>query len=307
MQTLRSVLDDPRLDDLPPHLTLVPPVNVSAVAFDDGLTLLRSVAASTTPFALDVGPAGTFAPATPTLHLELGGELEPLFELRRRLRTGPFGRPDEWPFHPHITLREELQDPARSGTVEAMAGGLGSWSVDRVHLLEQQRDDEGRRRWVPVVEEPFGPAVVVGRGGIELELRATRIVPCGLEEWCAEVSLGDTSAVDGRDALVVSASSRGGTAAAPPLGVAGGELLRSSDGGVAVLHSVAVDASSRRLGIGRQLLRQWCHLAEVGGAAVAVHDRRAATPDDDGSLAALLGSEGFVQVGTAHVRQLRTG
>ena len=37
-----------------------------------------------------------------------------------------------------------------------------------VHLLEQRHD--AGRRWVPIADVPLGPRVIVGRGGVELEL-----------------------------------------------------------------------------------------------------------------------------------------
>lgn len=313
MQTLRRAVDDPRRDDLPPHLTLVPPINLGDDAYRSARALLRSVAGSSSVFELQVGPAGSFAPATPTLHLELQGDTESLASLRARVRTGPFDRDDLWPFHPHVTLREELLDPEPTVAAEVLRGTLGPWRVDRLHLLEQRRDDDGRRRWVPVAEEPFGPAVVVGRGGVELELRCTTMI----DETAVDLLGGAGPAVDpfGSD-LVVAATEPRSLPDAAPLGLAVGRLsgpaqadtaqaeiaqadtAQAGTDRVAHLRTVTVDESARRQGIGRQLLRRWCHEAAARGASVVL------TPVGGDQLDDLLAAEGFVQVGTTHVRQL---
>ncbi|MDQ2678816.1 MAG: GNAT family N-acetyltransferase [Actinomycetota bacterium] len=296
LQTLRRAVDDPRLDDLPPHLTLVPPINLAATAYDEARLLLRSVASSSGPIELEVGPAATFAPATPTLHLELRGELDALGALRERVRSGPFQRRDVWPFHPHLTLREELLDPPPALAAAVLSGRLGGWTVDRLNLLEQRRDDVGRRSWVPVIEEPFGPAVVVGRGGVELELRATTM----LDESAAVLTGAPSPLPDPCiDALVVTAVHPGARPGEPPLGVVSGRLDTSDAHGVAHLECVVVDPGSRGFGIGRHLLRRWCHEAGARGAQVALTDS-----GSDASTDGLLESDGFVTVGSTRVRQL---
>ena len=301
LQLLRRAVGDPRLDVLPPHLTLIPPINVTDDVFAEGRALLRSVAATSDVFELEVGPAATFAPATPTLHLELRGDTEPLHTLRARLRTGPFDRPDVWAFHPHVTLREELVDPPPSLAADVLAGTLGTWLVDRVQLLEQRRDDAGRRWWAPVAEEPFGPPAVVGRGGVEIELRATTMVP----EECARLLDGRTAPADPFvDGLVVTAARPGSHPCDPPIGVAAGTSPAASDARgagehVAVVHAVFVDPAERNLGIGRHLLRRWCHEAALRGSSTAMSS---AVADD--ATRALLEADGFVAVGTTRVRQL---
>ena len=303
MQTLRRALADPRLDVLPPHLTLIPPINVTDDAFAEGRALLRSVASSSEPFELEVGPASTFAPVTPTVHLDLGGDTGPLHALRTRLRSGPFERPDGRSFHPHVTLREELVDPPPALAAEILAGRLGPWLVDRLQLLEQRRDEADRRCWVPVAEEPFGPAAVVGRGGVELELRATTLVP----EEAAALLGGPTPPGDPFvDALVVTAARPGSHPCDTPLGVAVGEapampsvVTAGGDSHVAVVHGVVVEHTERGQGIGRHLLRRWCHEAVRRGAHVAM-----SSASSDDATRRLLESDGFVPVGTTRVRQL---
>ncbi|MEX0767400.1 MAG: 2'-5' RNA ligase family protein [Microthrixaceae bacterium] len=106
IQGLRALLRDPRIADLPPHLTLIPPVNLQNDDLQDLQEALRLTASQTAPFALGLGPVASFTPATPTLHLSVTGQVEALLSFRDQLRVGPVNRPDTWPFTPHVTLRD---------------------------------------------------------------------------------------------------------------------------------------------------------------------------------------------------------
>ena len=112
---LRRACDDGALDRVPPHLTLVPPVNVRVDDVAAALQVLRDAAGGTRPFTLRLGPPSTFLPDTPTLHLAVGGSGDATAVLRR-LRDGvfrpPLERPLTFPFVPHVTLADEMEPEA---------------------------------------------------------------------------------------------------------------------------------------------------------------------------------------------------
>jgi 2'-5' RNA ligase len=64
---LRRAVGDPWLDRVPPHVTLVPPVNVRESELETALAVLRAAAAQARPFTLELGPTATFLPASPVL------------------------------------------------------------------------------------------------------------------------------------------------------------------------------------------------------------------------------------------------
>lgn len=307
---LRRVLGDRRLEDLPSHLTVVPPVNVRGEALPELRRLLRDVATRSRPFALELGPAATFAPATPTVHLSVGGDLEQLSDLRSRVKRGPLERPDEWPFVAHVTLRDSMPTDAVTAAVVTLSGSLGRWSVDRLYLLEHLddtdesiRDDTladgalpvsstadgvGRtRRWRAVVEEPFAGPVVVGRGGIELVLRTVGMVEPEV------VALLGRPVRSERSPLVVVAEfpGRPGEPVAAIIGSVAGVAARVADLHVAEEH--------QGFGIGRQVASQWCVEAARSGAVLAA----AAAHVGGGALR----SWGFSEFGGRLLRQLHVG
>src|SRR3954469_19201536 len=94
---------------IPPHLTLVPPVNVNDERLDDALGVVRA-AAATTAGALDliVGPPATFLPVTPVVYLSVGGDVDGLAALRDEVFVPPLARSLDHPFVPHVTLADGI-------------------------------------------------------------------------------------------------------------------------------------------------------------------------------------------------------
>lgn len=286
---LRAATGEPRPERLPPHITLVPPVNVAA---DDGPALtgvLRSAASAARPFGLRLGPAESFLPATPTLHLAVTGrpaDLDALHRLRTSLFRAPLDRPDTRPFVPHVTLRTGLDPSCVEGGLVALTGVVGGWLVDRLHLLEHH-PDPGAAWWEPVAEEPFGDPAVVGRGGLEVVLRTTHLV-----EPAVRGLIGALDVVPGavRDASLVVTAERPD---AP--GVPVGAALADVAGAVADLAALVVAPPERGTGVGAHLLAALRSAAAGRGVQVLVcRDAR------DGS--GFLARHGFVDAGAAWVR-----
>lgn len=300
---LRRMLGDHRLGELASHVTLVPPVNVRHEALPGIRRHLREIATGTERFELFLGPAATFAPATPTVHLSVGGDLERLFGLRGQLKSGPLQREDEWPFVPHVTLRESVAPELLAASLTTLSGSLGQWPVDRLYLLERVEVPEpvdamddtdrgvaasvvARMQWRAVVEEPFGGPDVVGRGGIELVLRTLQSIEpeVGALVGGSPTQLGE--------ALVVVAELPA-MAGAPIAAIVG-----SSRHGVADLTQLHVSEEHQGMGIGRQVAARWCVEAARRGANVAVADAAVG----GGALEAW----GFSRVGHTLMRQLGT-
>ncbi|HVF74741.1 MAG TPA: GNAT family N-acetyltransferase [Acidimicrobiales bacterium] len=241
---LRRALGDGALARIPPHVTLVPPVNVRHDRLDDAFTRLRAAAAATRPFRLSLGPAATFHPVNPVVYLAVDGDLGDLHALRDRVFVEPLARSLTWPFVPHVTLADDLAVERIAPAAAALADYCLEVAFDRVHLLEE---GEGRT-WQPVADAVFAAPAVVGRGGLPLELSfSERLDPPAAafaeDEWRRlhdDVGPGRIPvAVTGRrDGQVV--------------GVAVGWAEPAA--AVAYLHDLIVEAGVRNEGIGSHLL-----------------------------------------------------
>jgi 2'-5' RNA ligase len=262
---LRRALGDQALDRVPPHLTLVPPVNVRVADVPAALAVLRDAAAEARPIWVRLGPPATFLPTTPTIHLEVhsphkrgpdGGSpnhvAHPLLQIRDLVFRPPLERELTHPFVPHVTLVDGAPEPRIGAAVAALADFEHDVCFEAVHLLEEQRGDDGVRRWIPVADVPFGPRTIVGRGGVELELTSSTLVDPEAGAFEAEHRRADmaraVSRLEPHDArpLVVTARREGRV-----VGVAVGWTCR----GTVDMSSVLVHPGHRRQGVALQLSR----------------------------------------------------
>jgi len=173
---LRRAFGDPMLERVGPHVTLVPPVNVAEQDLGEVLAILRRAAGQARPLPLTLGPVAAFAGHDGVAYLEVGGAapaLAALVELRRRVLTGPLDRPIDHDFVPHATVAQGVDAERLASVLDAAASWSPQpWRAEWLTLL-QEGHGAGGRRWVPIAEVALGPSMIVGRGGLEVELTAS--------------------------------------------------------------------------------------------------------------------------------------
>lgn len=271
---LRRALGDGGLDRVPAHLTLVPPVNVAEDRLGDALAVVRAAAAATGragPLRLELGPAVTFHPVTPVVYLAVGGDLDRLHALRDAVFRPPLERPLTHPFVPHVTLVEDLAPERIPAALAALADARLAVTVDRVHLLREQREERGRV-WCPVADAPLVPATVVGRGGLPVEVTLTERPDPEAEALLA------TGGDHGQPLAV--AARRDGELVGAAHGWSAGPLTR--------LAGLVVAEGARRQGVGAHLLAAVEREARARGSTALD-----ATAPDEPAVAALLGGAGW--------------
>jgi 2'-5' RNA ligase len=188
---LRRALGDGALGRIAPHITLVPPVNVRSGDLAEALAVLRRGAqACGRPLTLTLGPPSSFLPDNPVVHLRVGGDLDELSRLRDAVFSGPLKRSLSWPWVPHVTLADDVDPLAVDAALTALSHYRAVAVIDRVVVLEERRGEVGRR-WEPLADAALAPAVVVGRGGLELTLVRGRVLDPAAEALLAEALLAD--------------------------------------------------------------------------------------------------------------------
>jgi 2'-5' RNA ligase len=248
---LRRALGDSSLGSVAPHLTLVPPVNVRSSDLGSALDIVRRAAAGEAgPFSLQLGPVATFVPTNPVVYLAVGGtSMASLRHLREAVLAGPLLRPDRWPWVPHVTLA----DQASPGQAEAALVALGHYqaeaTLDRVVIMEE-RD----RLWGPLCDTGLGPPAIVGRGGLDLEITAGRVIGpdvLGLLVSDSSAAPGDLDecvpARQAKPSIVLTGRRHGQVAG---VGVA----WQDGPVGARVQVCVFVEPGARAQGVGRALL-----------------------------------------------------
>ena len=226
---------------IPPHLTLIPPVNVRDL--DGAEAVLRAAGRQSHPLDLELGPVATFLPDTPVAYLAVGGDVDGLRALRDAVFAPPLARELTWPYVPHVTVVDGAPDERVEAARRHLDGFRLTTTVRAVHLLE-----EVERRWDPIAAFPLGPPIVIGTGGAALEL---------------EVLLGEGE---------VTIRARRDDAAV-------GHARAWLRGTAAWLSSVEVVEAVRRDGIGRHLLAAVQSWAAEHGAETIEVDPSVALPD----------------------------
>jgi 2'-5' RNA ligase len=260
---LRRGCGDRSRSRVPPHLTLVPPVNVRDVDLPRALQVVRQAAAGCHPLRLRLGPPTSFLPDSPVVYLDVGGdekELAALHRLRELVFRPPLERRLDHPFVPHVTIADEMSPPERvEATLVALADFVAEVTFHEVHLLQEEHHGPAHRRWVPIADYPFAPVSVVGRGGVALELVVSHLadpeaVRFERGEWPDEEPpdrvVADTP---GPARPIVVTARRDGQV----VGVARGWCDETH----AQLTSVLVAEAQRGQGIGRHLLAAFEHAA----------------------------------------------
>ena len=170
---LRRAVGDPSLVRIPPHITLVPPVNVRRADLGEALARLRQAAGSVPgALRLTLGAPSTFMPVNPVLYLAVGGDIVHLRTLRDAVFQPPLARTLSWPWVPHVTLADGAPPERIAAALEAMGDYQHVADIDRVVLLE-----EGPGRvWTALFDAELGPAARVGTGGLTVELSTGRLI-----------------------------------------------------------------------------------------------------------------------------------
>lgn len=182
---LRRAVGDGALTRMPPHLTLVPPVNVREDRLDAALAVLRRAAGRAAPLTVTLGPPATFLPDTPVLYLAVDGPgLASLHRLRDDVFAEPLQRRLSWPFEPHVTLADEASPERIAAAAVALADYRAEVTFDRVHLLE-----EGAGRvWRPLADVAMKAPAVAARGSLEIEVAMSADLDPGAARWVQRVA-----------------------------------------------------------------------------------------------------------------------
>ncbi len=152
LQAWRERLGDPSAARIVPHVTLLPPTAVRDERMADVEEHLRRVAAGAAPFRVHLRGIATFRPVSPVVFVPLVQGISECELLAEAVRSGPLARALTFPFHPHVTVAQDVPDEALERGARELAGYDAAFRAWGFQLFEQ--DD--RRVWRPQRDFPFG-------------------------------------------------------------------------------------------------------------------------------------------------------
>jgi 2'-5' RNA ligase len=152
LQTWRERLGDPNASRIVPHVTLLPPTEVAALALDDIEEHLRRIAVDEVAFEIRLRGSATFLPVSPVVFVPLVQGISECEGLEARVRSGPLARELRFPYHPHVTVAHDLPPEALGRAFTLLSDFEASFVVNGFTLFEQGPDGT----WRPQRDFVFG-------------------------------------------------------------------------------------------------------------------------------------------------------
>ncbi len=142
----RLASGDPEAATIAPHVTLVGPVVVARGVLADVDAHLEAIAAAHGPFVVHLRGTGTFRPVSPVVFVALARGIADCEQLELATRRGPLAGPLRFPYHPHVTVAQEVDDDALDAVEQKLADFDGTFEVTA--LDRYVNDEDGV--WRPV-------------------------------------------------------------------------------------------------------------------------------------------------------------
>lgn len=141
----RREIGDPAADLIFPHITLLPPTPVPGGSMDSVEQHLGAAASASEPFDMHLSGTGTFRPTSPVVFVQVSRGVANCEALERAVRRGPLDRDLAFPYHPHVTVAQELDEPALDRAYDGLSGFVARFHVD--HFVLFSRNGDGRWHW----------------------------------------------------------------------------------------------------------------------------------------------------------------
>jgi len=141
----RSQIGDPAASLVFPHVTLLPPTPVAADRINDVEAHLAKAASNSAPFSMHLSGTGTFRPLSPVVFIQISRGVADCELLEREIRSGVLARDLDFPYHPHVTVAQEVADAALDDAYDGLSTFVARFAVDGFVLFS--RDDSGAWTW----------------------------------------------------------------------------------------------------------------------------------------------------------------
>jgi 2'-5' RNA ligase len=157
LRRYRASFGDIQAESVPTHVTLLPPTIVESVALQEIDEHLTKVASAHPRFVMHLRGTATFRPNSPVVFISLTKGISACELLSEAIRTGPLERELPFPYHPHVTVAQDVPDAALDRAYESLADYECRFDVAAFAMYTH----EDGRGWVPRREFPLGDVVTM--------------------------------------------------------------------------------------------------------------------------------------------------
>ena len=141
----RRDVGDASADLIWPHVTLLPPTPVPVERMAEIGSHLGDAARASAPFVMHLSGTGTFRPVSPVVFVQVAQGLSNCELLERAVRTGPLKRSLEFPYHPHVTVAQDIDEAGLDHAFSGLSDFVARFPVN--HFVLFSRDAQSRWQW----------------------------------------------------------------------------------------------------------------------------------------------------------------
>lgn len=161
VNSLRCTLD-PQHSTKTPHVTILPPRPL-IISEEAALEEARAKLADWYPFEVEIVGVKSFLPANGVVYLELGWGGDPLRVLHDTLNQGHLGYREPYPYIPHITIAQDLDEPRTREMIDRIWQEFHRYDGPRRFVVENctfvRQSPEGH--WIDLAGLQIGRAQVL--------------------------------------------------------------------------------------------------------------------------------------------------
>jgi 2'-5' RNA ligase len=141
----REQFGDKDAGRVPPHVTLLMPTLVEPGELDVLGEHLASVASSHPCFTIRLHGTGTFRPVSPVVFARVDVGASECQALSTAIRRGSLDQEQRFPYHPHVTVAQEVSDEVLDRAVAELSGFDAVFEVTQFDAYLSDDEDE----WTP--------------------------------------------------------------------------------------------------------------------------------------------------------------
>jgi 2'-5' RNA ligase len=136
----RETLGDPLALAIPPHITLITPMQVDDDQLASVIDHLELVAKQQWSFDIQLRGTGSFRPVSPVVFVALAAGISDCERVERAVRSGPLSHPLKFNYHPHVTVAHDVPPDVLDRAFDELADYEALFDVDEFGLFERGAD-----------------------------------------------------------------------------------------------------------------------------------------------------------------------
>lgn len=123
-----------------PHITLLPPTAVARSEMTNVAKSIKRICAQFPAFSVELKSTASFQPVSPVTFVPVVAGAPQCTELQRALRTGPLSQELRFPYHPHVTIAQEVAPDVLTQAQTELRDFAAVFPVTEVSLERCQAD-----------------------------------------------------------------------------------------------------------------------------------------------------------------------